>query len=73
MGLINIVRSMGQSLGPLITGVLADSSLFWVTFVSAGVLKAIYDLGLLGLFKNHERENASAAAEVGGGLQEEET
>jgi len=58
MGLVNVVKTMSQSLGPLITGVLADRDLFWVSFVCAGSLKATYDLGLLAVFKNHERERA---------------
>ena len=58
MGLVNVVKTMAQSLGPLITGVLADRDLFWVSFVAAGSLKATYDLGLLAVFKNHEREKA---------------
>jgi MFS family permease len=58
MGLINVVKSTGMSIGPLLTGVLVDRGLFWVAFVCAGSLKATYDLGLLAVFKNHEREKA---------------
>lgn len=53
MGLINVVKTLGQSLGPLITGVLAGRNLFWVVFVSAGALKATYDLGILAVFASH--------------------
>ncbi|KND88846.1 putative membrane protein [Tolypocladium ophioglossoides CBS 100239] len=56
MGAVNVVKTTAQSLGPLITGVLASHSLFWVSFVCAGSLKASYDLGLLAVFKNHERD-----------------
>lgn len=56
MGLINVVKTTSQSLGPFITGALADQKLFWVSFICAGSLKACYDLGMLALFKNHERE-----------------
>lgn len=56
LGLINVVKTTSQSLGPLITGVLADSNYFFVSFVCAGSLKACYDLGLLAMFKNHEAE-----------------
>lgn len=58
MGLVNVVKTTAQSLGPSITGLLADRKLFWVAFVCAGSLKASYDLGFLALFKNHERERA---------------
>lgn len=56
MGLVNVVNTGAQSLGPLITGVLAEHNFFWVSFICAGSLKACYDLGLLALFKNHERD-----------------
>lgn len=55
MGAINVVKIAAQSLGPLITGVLAGKGLFWVSFVLAGSLKASYDVGLLGVFKNYRR------------------
>lgn len=58
MGLVNVAKTTAQSLGPAITGLLADRRLFWVAFVCAGGLKASYDLGMLALFKNHERERA---------------
>jgi len=64
MGTINLVKTFSQSLGPLITGVLASNQLFWVAFVAAGSLKATYDLGLLAVFAGaqsrehqHEHEN----------------
>ena len=50
MGFINVVKTMSQSLGPVITGVLAGSHLFWVAFVMAGVAKVVYDLGILAVF-----------------------
>lgn len=58
MGLVNVAKSTAQSLSPTLTGLLADRNLFWVAFVCAGTLKATYDLGMLALFKNHERERA---------------
>lgn len=58
LGIVNVVRTLAQSFGPLITGILAGSNLFWVSFVCAGSLKGTYDLGILALFKNHERSKA---------------
>ncbi|KAK3937864.1 MFS general substrate transporter [Diplogelasinospora grovesii] len=58
MGLVNVVKTSAQSLGPTLTGLLADRGLFWVAFVCAGSLKGCYDLGLLAVFKGHEREKA---------------
>lgn len=59
MGTVNAVKTMAQATGPLITGVLASNNLFWVSFLCAGSLKALYDLGLLVMFKNHERVNTA--------------
>jgi MFS family permease len=56
IGLTNIVKSTTQSLGPLITGVLADRGLFWVSFICSGSLKVVYDLGILAVFGRHERD-----------------
>ena len=53
MGIINVVKTSSQSLGPVITGALAGAHLFWVAFVVAGSMKASYDLGMLAMFKNH--------------------
>lgn len=54
MGIINVVKTLSQSGGPVITGLLAGHSRFWVAFTTAGALKAAYDLGLLVMFVNTE-------------------
>lgn len=54
IGTIILARAFGASLGPLITGVLASKGLFWVAFVSAGALMALYDLGILATFVGHK-------------------
>ncbi|KAJ9213277.1 hypothetical protein DTO166G4_5084 [Paecilomyces variotii] len=54
MGAINVVKTCAQSLGPFLTGILASVNLFWVSFVLAGSLKAIYDVGILISFAEHE-------------------
>lgn len=55
MGAVNVVKTTAQSMGPLITGVLASHKYFWLTFVLAGSLKGTYDLLLLAVFKNYGR------------------
>jgi sugar phosphate permease len=77
MGAINVVKTSAQSLGPLITGVLAGKNLFWVAFVMAGCLKATYDLGMLAVFAGHksreqQEEEAHAAAEATESLPQSE-
>ena len=73
MGTINVVKTSAQSLGPSITGHLVSNNLFWVAFVTAGSLKAAYDIGVLIVFLGHkpkeervreeESERGSLAAE----------
>ncbi|KAL4972453.1 major facilitator superfamily domain-containing protein [Aspergillus desertorum] len=58
MGAINVVKTSTQSVGPLITGVLADRGVFGASFTLAGVLKCVYDLGILVSFLSLERERA---------------
>lgn len=54
---------MTQSVGPLVTGVLASNDLFGVSFIIAGVLKVIYDLGILAAFSGHKSQKESGGAE----------
>ncbi|KAE8362496.1 major facilitator superfamily domain-containing protein [Aspergillus caelatus] len=54
MGAINVVKTSSQSLGPLITGVLSKYGLFGLSFTIAGILKAIYDIGMLLSFAGTE-------------------
>ncbi|WPH00755.1 Hypothetical protein R9X50_00358500 [Acrodontium crateriforme] len=50
MGVVNTVKTMSQSSGPLITGSLANGGHFWIAFVIGGALKVGYDLGMLSMF-----------------------
>ncbi len=70
MGLINVTKTAAQSVGPAITGILVDLDLFWLTFVSAAVGKVTYDIWLLVLFKNHEREKVDRESPA---IEQEET
>lgn len=56
MGIVNVVKTLSQSGGPTVTGLLAGKDRFWIAFVMAGTLKASYDLGLLTLFLKVERQ-----------------
>ncbi|OTB09521.1 hypothetical protein M426DRAFT_316065 [Hypoxylon sp. CI-4A] len=60
MGALNVVKTMAQSVGPVLTGVLVERNLFWVAFVLSGVFKTLYNIGLLGLFKEKEKEKEKA-------------
>jgi hypothetical protein len=63
MGTINVVKTCSQTMGPLITGLLATKRLFWVVFVTAGCLKATYDLGMLAPFAGHKTREGHDAEE----------
>lgn len=54
MGAINVVKTGAQSIGPIVTGILVEKNLFWVAFLIAGSMKAVYDLSILGVFANYQ-------------------
>jgi predicted MFS family arabinose efflux permease len=59
MGIVNILKTLSQSGGPWITGILAGHDRFWVAFVAAGSIKAAYDLALLIFFAGRVHEHES--------------
>ncbi|KAJ3247655.1 hypothetical protein HDU77_008515 [Chytriomyces hyalinus] len=59
IGLTNIVKSLGNSLGPLLAGYLISVGQFDVCFVVCGGLKIVYDLLLLRSFGGADREAAA--------------
>jgi len=64
MGLVNVIKTLSQSAGPIITGYLASSGYFGVAFVVAGCLKILYDVLLLGLFLGYRTVEDKAQATV---------
>ncbi len=50
MGIINVVKTICQSVGPTITGYLAGRGWIWISFLAAGCMKASYDLAILYFF-----------------------
>ena len=54
MGAANVVKTTAQSLGPLLTGILARNDMFGLAFILAGILKVVYDLGMLVSFAGKE-------------------
>ncbi|KAJ5736653.1 uncharacterized protein N7483_001778 [Penicillium malachiteum] len=63
MGSVNVVKTTAQSLGPLLTGILARNNMFGVSFMIAGCLKIVYDLGMLFSFAGKEAASRKAAQE----------
>lgn len=64
MGIMNVVKTMSQSLGPVITGSLAGTGRFWIAFVVAGSLKLLYDVFLLALFLGYRTAEDKAEENV---------
>ena len=54
MGAVNTVKTLSQSVGPVVTGAFAERSLFWAAFVTAGALKLAYDVLILGMFLGYK-------------------
>lgn len=63
MGAVNVVKTTAQSLGPLLTGILARNGMFGLAFVIAGILKVVYDLGMLVSFAGKEAAKRRRAEE----------
>ena len=62
MGVVNVVKTLSQSGGPVITGWLAGIGKFWVVFLVAGGMKVTYDLSMLRMFvgfRGREEEEES--------------
>jgi predicted MFS family arabinose efflux permease len=64
MGVVNILKTLAQSSGPSVTGILAGHGHFWVAFVVAGSLKAAYDLMLLAFFGGRVHPQKDAIVDV---------
>ena len=65
MGAINVVKTCTQSAGPLLTGILAEHERFGWSFTIAGILKAMYDIGMLICFAGKEASPKPVSEEEG--------
>lgn len=61
MGVLNVVKILSQSGGPVATGWLANLNKFWIAFLVAGSLKAGYDLTMLKMFVGYKTQEDRAA------------
>ncbi|KAI0190320.1 MFS general substrate transporter [Astrocystis sublimbata] len=71
MGTLNVVKTTASSLGPLITGLLVDHDLYWVSFAASGSLKALYDVGILVFFRHKEKQRDKEQLDRAQGQEEE--
>lgn len=72
MGTVNVVKTLSQSLGPVVTGTLAGQDRFWIAFVMAGALKLSYDVLMLALFLGYRTQEERAEESVRAVEEEEE-
>ena len=70
MGVVNVVKTLSQSGGPVVTGWLAGMGKFWIAFLVAGCLKAGYDVGMLKMFLGY-RSREEQQQQVDGEEEEE--
>lgn len=52
MGITSMLRTLAMSAGPTVTGILAGDDRFWAAFLTSGICRVTYDLGLWVLFIN---------------------
>ena len=64
LGIVNVVKSLSASLGPLVTGILAAGQNWPFSFFLCGGLKIVYDLALLYSFKHIKPDVETAPATV---------
>jgi MFS family permease len=64
MGTVNVVKTLSQSVGPVVTGTLAGKGRFWIAFVIAGALKLTYDALMLGMFLGYRTQEERAEQRV---------
>ena len=64
MGIVNVVKTLSQSVGPVMTGTLAGKGRFWVAFVIAGAFKLTYDVLMLGMFLGYRTQEERAEQDV---------
>ena len=70
MGVVNVVKTLSQSGGPLATGWLAGIGKFWIAFLVAGAMKASYDLAMLKMFLSYKSREEEHEGGDGGPTRE---
>ncbi|KAH8178536.1 major facilitator superfamily protein [Sarocladium implicatum] len=76
MGITSTLRTMAATIGPTLTGALAQSDKFWVAFVIGGALRLAYDFGLWAMFINmklYEHEEGGGTQAGSSGRDSEES
>lgn len=50
MGMVNIVKTLTRSVGPVFVGRLSENGMLWISFIIGGLLESSYDIGLFASF-----------------------
>ena len=66
MGLINVVKTLSQSAGPLFTGRWAQAEKLWLAFVVAGTLKLLYDALMVAMFLRYRTREEGSVPQTDG-------
>ncbi|KAK4938907.1 hypothetical protein LTR10_020730 [Elasticomyces elasticus] len=74
MGIVNVVKTLSQSAGPVVTGIFAYRQMFGLAFIVAGALKIVYDILMLIMFLGYQavEEWAQQDVEYENGAEPEE-
>ncbi|KIV85121.1 hypothetical protein PV11_00856 [Exophiala sideris] len=74
MGIVNVVKTLSQSAGPVVTGIFAYRQMFGLAFIVAGALKIVYDILMLIMFLGYQtvEERAQQDVECDNGAESEE-
>jgi hypothetical protein len=60
MGIVDVVKTLSQRLGPVVTGASAPGSKFRVAFVIAVDLKIVYDILMIAMFLGYRTQEERA-------------
>lgn len=55
MGIVNVVKTLARSVGPIFTGMFAEKGMLGFAFLVTGLLEAAHDMGMLTLFWKYNR------------------
>ncbi|AOW00700.1 major facilitator superfamily domain-containing protein [Yarrowia lipolytica] len=55
MGIVNVVKTLARSVGPIFTGMFAEKNMLGFAFLITGLLEAAHDMGMLTLFWKYNR------------------
>lgn len=58
MGIVNVVKTLARSIGPILTGHFAQNGVLYLAFFLGGGFESLHDLGLLVFFGNYNTHSS---------------